>query len=84
MKYYKTFKDIRVGDYLYSYNKDINKIYHYKITEIIKGKSKVNFIFDGVPWDYMSISLEDLERNKIDSNVFVDINLLFDYINENV
>lgn len=83
MKYYKTFKDIGIGDCLYSCNKDVNKIYHHKVTEIFKGTSKVHFIFNGIPWHRICISLEDLELNKTDGGIFADINSLFDYINEN-
>lgn len=80
---YKTFKDIEIGDCLYSYNKNINKIYRFPITKIIKDKLKVRFYFSKDSWDYIAIRLEDLEFNKI-NNLFADINLLFSYINEDV
>lgn len=83
MKYYKTFKDIRVGDYLYSCNKDINKIYRFQVTKIIKRKSSVEFHFSEIPWDYIVVLPGDLESNKTYSGTFADINSLFDYINEN-
>lgn len=81
---YKSFKDIRIGDCLYSCNKNINKIYRFPVTKIIKDEFKVRFYFSELPWDYIAIRLEDLNFSKTDSGIFVDINLLFNYINENV
>lgn len=79
---YKSFKDIGIGDYLYSCNKNINKIYRFPVTNIIKDEFTVRFYFSEFPWDYISIRLEDLEWSKTSNNIFSDINLLFNYINE--
>lgn len=49
MKYYKTFKDIGIGDCLYSCNKNINIIYRFQVTKIIKRKSSVEFHFSEIP-----------------------------------
>lgn len=84
MKYYKTFKDIGIGDCLYSCNKNINIIYRFQVTKIIKRKSSVEFHFSEIPWDYIVILPGGLELNKTDGGIFADINLLFDYINEDV
>lgn len=80
---YKSFKDIGIGNCLYSCNKNINKIYRFPVTNIIKDEFKVRFYFSELPWDYIAIRLEDLNFSKTDSGIFVDINLLFNYINEN-
>ncbi len=80
---YKSFKDIGIGDCLYSCNKNINKIYRFPVTKIIKDASKIRFYFSELAWDYIAIRVEDLEFSKI-NDIFADINLLFNYINENV
>jgi hypothetical protein len=54
---YKSFKDIRIGDCLYSCNININKIYRLPVTNIIKDEFKVRFYFSELPWDYISILL---------------------------
>lgn len=81
---YKTFKDLGIGDCLYVCNKRINKIYRLQVTDIIKDEILARFYFSELPWDYISVPLEDFERSKADTDVFADINLLFNYINENV
>ena len=80
---YKSFKDIKIGDYLYGCNMYTNKIYHYKVTEIIKDETATRFYFIQLEWDYIRIPLEGLEWSKTSNNMFSDINSLFNYINEN-
>lgn len=78
---YKAFKDIEIGDCLYRCNKNINKIYRFQVTKIIKDEFAIMFYFSEFSWDYLSIPLEDLERSE-SNHTFTNINLLFNYINE--
>ncbi len=92
----KTFGDLKAGDKIFSFNKDLKRIFIDEITAVIFNKYKMiieckSIISSGeLPWDNeFTSSIENKYLNKFymesaSSFISADEKLFFDYINENI
>lgn len=78
----KTFKDLKIGDYIYcisNFGKNCSK---FKIIDIVDNKIHVTFINgDEFPWEVIMIPKRFLQQNQW-GNLFADINRILECINE--
>lgn len=80
----KTFKDLKIGDYIYAISDLGLKCSKFKIVDIVNNTMYVNFVYDDeFPWRRISIPECHLQRNKWD-NIFADTTKILEYVNESV
>lgn len=81
----KTFKDLKIGDYIYAVYDFGLKCSKFKIIDIVDGTMNyyVNFVYGKDPWDYIAIPECHLQKNEW-GNIFADTTKILEYVNESV
>ena len=80
----KTFKDLKIGDYIYAVYDFGLKCSKFKIVDIIDHTMYVNFVYDDeFPWTCISIPECHLQENDW-GNIFADTTKILEYVNESV
>lgn len=80
----KTFKDLKIGDYIYAAS-DLGLICSkFKIVDIIDHTMYVNFVYDDeFSWRCISIPENHLQESNW-YNIFADTTKILEYVNESV
>lgn len=79
----KTFKDLKIGDYIYNVY-DLNRCcLKHKIVNITTDAMYVFFVYGEFPWDAIAIPECFLQKSEW-GNVFADIDGVLKCINEDV
>lgn len=80
----KTFRDLKIGNYIYTISDLGLKCSKFKIVDIVDNTMYVNFVYDyKFPWRCISIPEYYLQRNKW-NNIFADTTKILEYVNEDV
>ena len=80
----KTFKDLKIGDYIYAVYDFGQKCSKYKIIDIVDNRMYVNFVYnDEFPWECIGIPENHLQKNEW-GNIFADTTKILEYVNESV
>lgn len=80
----KTFRDLKIGDYIYVVYDSGQKCIKRKIIDIVDNRMYVNFVYnDEFPWECISIPECHLRQNEW-GNIFADTTKILEYVNESV
>ena len=80
----KTFRDLKIGDYIYAIYDFGQKCIKHKIIDIVDNRMYIRFVYDdATPWDYIAIPENHLQKNEW-GNIFADTTKILEYVNESV
>lgn len=80
----KTFKDLKIGDYIYAVYDFGQKCSKYKIIDIVYNRMYVKFVYDDeYPWECINIPENHLQQNEW-GDIFADTTKILEYVNESI